>query len=121
LNIPPGEPLPYGAQGVTGRLISLPRPADVRYHNTMSDAQPTDAAFVQQTRRKLRMTQAEFATAYGINVKRLRDLEQGRHKADGALVNYVRVIRAMPVEVRGVLRAAEPPALSRADLAALRR
>ena len=38
------------------------------------------------------LSQARFATAYRINLARLRDLEQGRTQADSALLAYLAVI-----------------------------
>jgi DNA-binding transcriptional regulator YiaG len=81
---------------------------------------PPDAAFVQRVRRKLRLTQREFAAAYGIGYKRLRDLEQGRYRADPVLVSFVRCIEAFPGEVRGLLKAANPPALTWREARALK-
>ena len=47
-------------------------------------------------RRALRMTQEEFAAAYGIPIGTLRDWEQGRTEPDHANRAYLKVIAADP-------------------------
>ena len=49
------------------------------------------------------MTQAQFADAFHINVSRLRDLEQGRHNPDRAVVAYLRVIARDPAAALAAL------------------
>jgi putative transcriptional regulator len=52
------------------------------------------------------LCQTEFARAFHINVGRLRDLEQGRARADSALLAYPAVIDDAPDTVRRALRSA---------------
>lgn len=51
------------------------------------------------------LTQPKFAEAYKINVARLRDIEQGRTRADSAMRAYLKVIARDPAYVREVLDA----------------
>lgn len=57
-------------------------------------------------RRKLQMSQAEFASAFGFNVATLRDWEQGRSVPDQAIRSYLRVIATRPEVVRKALEPA---------------
>lgn len=63
---------------------------------------------VRRVRAQSGFSQAGFAQAYHINVARLRDLEQGRTKADSALQAYLAVIDAAPETVRRALNGAKP-------------
>jgi putative transcriptional regulator len=54
-------------------------------------------------RRALRMTQEEFAEAYGIPVGTLRDWEQGRTEPDQANRAYLKVIAVDPEFVKRAL------------------
>ena len=54
-------------------------------------------------RRTAGMSQAQFAEAFHINVARLRDLEQGRHTPDRAVVAYLRVIARNPAAALAAL------------------
>jgi putative transcriptional regulator len=47
---------------------------------------------VKAMRTRLRMTQAEFARHYHLNIARIRDWEQGRSQPDGAVRAYLLVI-----------------------------
>ena len=49
------------------------------------------------------LSQNRFAKRYRINVTRLRDLEQGRTKADSALLAYMAVIEREPEAVERAL------------------
>jgi putative transcriptional regulator len=60
---------------------------------------------VQAIRRQTGLSQARFAAEYRINIGRLRDLEQGRTKADSALLAYLTVIEREPEVVRRALAA----------------
>ncbi|MBX9757804.1 MAG: helix-turn-helix domain-containing protein [Beijerinckiaceae bacterium] len=51
---------------------------------------------VQLTRRRMRLTQEEFAARFHIGLARLRDWEQGRYKPDSAARAYLKVIAAEP-------------------------
>ena len=57
---------------------------------------------VRAVRAQTGMSQQGFAETYRINVARLRDLEQGRTRADSALLAYLAVIEGEP---EAVLRA----------------
>ena len=49
------------------------------------------------------LSQASFARTYHINLGRLRDLEQGRRRADSAMLAYLAVIAEEPELVRRTL------------------
>jgi putative transcriptional regulator len=59
---------------------------------------------VRRVRAKSGLSQARFAQAFRINVSRLRDLEQGRTKADSALLAYLTVIDKEPETVKRALK-----------------
>ncbi len=61
---------------------------------------------VRAVRTRSGLSQTEFARTFHINVARLRDLEQGRTRADSALLAYLAVIDAAPDTVRQALRRA---------------
>jgi putative transcriptional regulator len=61
------------------------------------------AATLRRIRATLRLSQAEFAAAYRINLARLRDLEQARTTPDSALLAYLSVIAREPEAVRRAL------------------
>jgi putative transcriptional regulator len=58
---------------------------------------------VRELRRRLGMTQQQFATEFGFSLARLRDWEQGRSRPDGALRAYLKVISREPKVVRRIL------------------
>lgn len=60
---------------------------------------------VRAIRKKMRLTQDEFAARFGFNVARLRDWEQGRTHPDAALRAYLLVIDRKPDAVREALSA----------------
>ena len=62
---------------------------------------PRSRAFV--VRRAFKMTQEEFAVAFGIPVDTLRDWELGRTEPDPAARSYLRVIASDPDLVRKAL------------------
>lgn len=62
---------------------------------------PRPRVFVM--RRAFKMTQEEFAEAFGIPVGTLRDWEQGRAEPDQAARSYLRVIASDPKLVRKAL------------------
>ncbi len=57
---------------------------------------------VRAVRAQTGLSQQRFADTYRINLARLRDLEQGRTRADSALLAYLAVIEGEP---EAVLRA----------------
>jgi putative transcriptional regulator len=61
------------------------------------------ARVVRQARLRSGLSQAAFAKTFRINVARLRDLEQGRTRADSALLAYLTVIEREPEIVRRAL------------------
>ncbi|MGB8364906.1 MAG: helix-turn-helix domain-containing protein [Rhizomicrobium sp.] len=61
---------------------------------------------VRALRKRLGMTQEEFASRFGFNVARLRDWEQGRTHPDAALRAYLMVIERKPEAVQEALAAA---------------
>jgi putative transcriptional regulator len=65
---------------------------------------------VQDIRRRTGLSQARFAAEYRINIARLRDLEQGRTRADSALLAYLTVIGREPELVKRAL-AEDTPAV----------
>ncbi|QJE74876.1 helix-turn-helix domain-containing protein [Aerophototrophica crusticola] len=56
-------------------------------------------------RRKLGMTQEEFASTFGLNLYTLRDWEQGRAQPEGTARTLLRVIEHAPETVRQALAA----------------
>lgn len=63
------------------------------------------ARIVRRIRARTGLSQQRFASAYAINVARLRDLEQGRTRPDSALLAYLRVIDREPEAVKRALGA----------------
>ena len=61
---------------------------------------------VKAIRKKLHMTQSEFAARFSFNIARVRDWEQGRSQPDGALRAYLLVIERQPKAVEKALKAA---------------
>jgi putative transcriptional regulator len=58
---------------------------------------------VRAIRKKLNLTQQEFATRFGFNIGRLRDWEQGRTHPDAPLRAYLMVIQRKPKAVKDAL------------------
>lgn len=61
---------------------------------------------VRALRRRIGLSQAEFARRYGFTPARVRDWEQGRSKPDGAVRAYLMVIEREPEAVERALSAA---------------
>jgi putative transcriptional regulator len=61
------------------------------------------ASVVRRVRARSGLSQNRFAKQYRISVGRLRDLEQGRTKADSALLAYLAVIDREPDAVNRAL------------------
>ena len=61
------------------------------------------ASTVRKVRQRTGLSQDRFARRYRINLGRLRDLEQGRTKADSALLAYLAVIDREPEAVERAL------------------
>ena len=58
---------------------------------------------VRAIRRRVRMSQAEFARAYGISKRALQGWEQGERQPDSAARAYLKVISREPAVVRRAL------------------
>jgi len=58
---------------------------------------------VKAIRKSVKMSQAEFARAYGISKRALQEWEQGGRQPDSAARAYLTVIAKEPVVVRRVL------------------
>lgn len=61
------------------------------------------AGVVRRVRARTGLSQLRFAQRYRISVGRLRDLEQGRTRADSALLAYLAVIEREPEAVNRAL------------------
>jgi DNA-binding transcriptional regulator YiaG len=61
---------------------------------------------VPSIRKKLHMTQLEFAKEYRINVKTLRQWEQGARGQDSASLAYLACISKAPDQIREILNGA---------------
>jgi len=61
------------------------------------------ARLVRRVRARTGLSQQRFASAFSINVARLRDLEQGRTRPDSALIAYLTVIDREPDAVKRAL------------------
>ena len=61
------------------------------------------ASMVRRVRARTGLSQDRFARQYRISVGRLRDLEQGRTRADSALLAYLAVIDQEPEAVNRAL------------------
>ena len=58
---------------------------------------------VKAIRRRVRMSQSEFARAYGLSRRALQEWEQGGRQPDSAARAYLRVIAKAPALVRRAL------------------
>ena len=65
---------------------------------------------VQRIRRKLRLSQQDFAQAFGFTVHQIRQWEQGRSHPLGAVRAYLTIIDRDPKHVMGVLQRKKPHA-----------
>ena len=61
---------------------------------------------VRALRKRLHMTQAEFGSAFGFGMSRVRDWEQGRTRPDAAARAFLLVIEREPEAVRRALHRA---------------
>lgn len=55
---------------------------------------------VREIRRKLQLTQEQFALRYGIDLETLRNWEQGKRSPDKTAQSYLRAIERMPEEIQ---------------------
>jgi putative transcriptional regulator len=60
---------------------------------------------VAAIRRKIGLSQADFANRFGFSPRSLQDWEQGRRQPEGAVRAYLLVIERVPDVVAGVLAA----------------
>ena len=60
---------------------------------------------VKRMRRRLKLSQSEFARRFGFTPARIRDWEQGRSRPDGAVRAYLLVIERNPHAVERALTA----------------
>lgn len=60
---------------------------------------------VKRMRRRLKLSQSEFARRFGFTPARIRDWEQGRSRPDGAVRAYLLVIERNPHAVERALKA----------------
>ncbi len=60
---------------------------------------------VKAIRRRLQLSQTEFARYFGFNLDAVQNWEQGRRQPEGAARAYLRVIEREPVAVRRALSA----------------
>jgi len=63
----------------------------------------------QWVRRRLGMSQQQFADAFGFPVRSLQQWEQGRSAPSQAIQSYLRVIAVEPAIVQRALRRTPPP------------
>ncbi len=67
---------------------------------------PPEKVEVEPIRRRLGLTQANFARVFGLNVSTVRDWEQGRRTPEGPARTLLAVIARHPEIVHEVLRGA---------------
>jgi putative transcriptional regulator len=84
----------------------VPIPADVQFVPAMPD--------VAALRRRMKLSQAQFATRFGFSVATVRNWEQGRVLADGPARVLLAVIASEPQAVIRALRPAAPVTGSKA-------
>ena len=90
-------------------MISLPADPDDPEDRAVSDADLKRALMgrrIRQLRQKLGLSQADFATRFGIPLANIRQYEIGRTMPPPAVQSYLRVIEARPDEVARALRVA---------------
>jgi putative transcriptional regulator len=58
---------------------------------------------VKALRRRLGMSQAQFAATFGLELDAIRNWEQGRRRPEGAARAYLKVIEREPDAVRRAL------------------
>ncbi len=60
---------------------------------------------VTKVRQKLKLTQTQFATAFGISVSTLRNWEQGHRNPTGAAITLIKVAKKHPKAILETLHA----------------
>ena len=91
-----GKRLIGAAEEALGFAQGKGGPAGYRVH-------PPSDVDVRELRKRLGLTQQEFAAEFGFGLARVRDWEQGRSQPDGALRSYLKVIERDPKLVRRAL------------------
>jgi len=90
-------------------MIAIPADPDDAEDRAVSEADIKRALMgrrMRQLRHRLGLSQAEFATRFGIPLANIRQYEIGRTMPPPAVQSYLRVIEANPDEVAQVLRVA---------------
>ena len=90
-------------------IISLPADPDDPEDRAVSEADLKRALMgrrIRQLRQRLGLSQADFATRFGIPLANIRQYEIGRTMPPPAVQSYLRVIEARPDDVARVLRVA---------------
>jgi putative transcriptional regulator len=81
---------------------AAPLPSKMRLVWRMKSSRLSTKYKVRLLRRALKMTRAEFATAFGIPERTLQHWEQGTREPDEASLSYLAVIAEIPERVRRV-------------------
>ena len=111
MTVKPGEAPPRGETD-WARLDALTDEEVLTAAQSDPDAQPLSpeelakmrrVSRVKELRRRLGMTQAEFAEAFGLPVGTLRDWEQGRSTPDAPARALLRAIEREPETMRRLL------------------
>jgi len=90
-------------------VISIPADPDDAEDRAVSEADVKRALMgrrIRQLRHRLGLSQAEFATRFGIPLANIRQYEIGRTMPPPAVQSYLRVIEAYPERVAEALAAA---------------
>ena len=90
-------------------MIAIPANPEDAEDRDVSEADVKRALMgrrIRQLRHRLDLSQAEFATRFGIPLANIRQYEIGRTMPPPAVQSYLRVIEANPDEVAQVLRVA---------------
>ncbi len=90
-------------------MIAIPADPDDAEDRAVSEADVKRALMgrrIRQLRHRLGLSQAEFATRFGIPLANIRQYEIGRTMPPPAVQSYLRVIEANPDEVAQVLSVA---------------
>ena len=92
------EKIRAGMEGAIAITRGEADPAAYRVH-------VPDAVDVRAIRRKLGMSQAQFAAAFGFGLDAVQNWEQGRRRPEGAARAFLKVIEHEPEAVRRALAA----------------
>ena len=103
-DLPPGTDTSLGDELIASLTEGI---AILRGDVAPAKLHPAPAAVdVRAVRKKLGMTQANFARRFGFGLATVRDWEQGRYQPDQAVRSYLLVIEREPEVVGRVLQAA---------------